>query len=256
MRIPEAPRLPYTATVLVTRGGSAVEGKSSTRVATDQRSARRDEVRGAILAAARTALRNDGPMGVAVRGVCRDAGVPATSFYRHFPDRVALMNQLRVEAYTTLAARVRQALQTCAPGDHQAECRAAARATRRWSHESRDDFYLLYGETHAEWQADQRVCGLRITTGLLVGTVLERAIATGQLAPRKPTAGLHDPTEAWRADDGPLSPIAHELTMHFWAAVVGFLMLEPCRGSEIVDPEAFFESYLDLLMAGMGFAVD
>ncbi|NNG38973.1 hypothetical protein HJ588_06770 [Flexivirga sp. ID2601S] len=70
------------------------------------------------------------------------------------------------------------------------------------------------------------------------------------------THALHNPTEAWRTAEGPLSPIAHELTMHFWAAVIGYLMLEPCRGAGIVDAEAFFESYLDLLMAGLGFTIE
>src|SRR5665647_2212495 len=73
-------------------------------VARGVRARAREEMRQAILAAARVRLATDGALGLSLRAVARDVGLASSAVYRYFSSRDELLTALIIEAYDSLGA--------------------------------------------------------------------------------------------------------------------------------------------------------
>lgn len=75
---------------------AATRNNSSTKVSTSER----------ILAAARELLDREGPAAVAMRPVAERVGITPMAIYRHYADRVSLLNAIAEEGFREIAERV------------------------------------------------------------------------------------------------------------------------------------------------------
>ena len=104
----------------------------------------RAELTQEILAAAHEELAAGGAAGLSLRAVARRLEMVPSAVYRYFPNRDALLTALIVDAYLALAAAARAAdgSSGTAPIDRWL---AVTAGVRRWGHEHRHEWALLYG---------------------------------------------------------------------------------------------------------------
>ncbi|GFZ93133.1 TetR/AcrR family transcriptional regulator [Nesterenkonia alkaliphila] len=106
------------------------------------RSEAKARTRQQLLSAAQEAVQKEGASALSLRGVARRAGVVPSAVYRHFESRDALLTQLILDAYTSLAETLEAAVGTRIAGD---SWRRAAQALRAWALRHRHEFLLIYG---------------------------------------------------------------------------------------------------------------
>ena len=80
--------------------------KSTGDAACGVRARAREEMRQAILAAARARLATDGGPGLSLRAVARDVGLSSSAVYRYFRSRDELLTALIIEAYDAIGEAV------------------------------------------------------------------------------------------------------------------------------------------------------
>lgn len=151
-----------------------------------------------LLAAARTRLAAEGAAQLSLRAVARDLGVTSSAVYRYVDSRDALLTLLIVEAYDAVgqacedaAAAARAAGAT--PGGTWL---AVARGVRRWAHENRSSYELVYGTPVPGYRAPQDTVGPALRLWLVIIAILKDALADGSLRPAGPDfdpAGLVTP---------------------------------------------------------------
>jgi AcrR family transcriptional regulator len=117
------------------------------RVVSAPRSARarvRAQLTEEILAAAHEEMAEHGAAGLSLRAVARRLEMVPSAVYRYFPNRDALLTALIVDAYLALAAAAHHADQgsRAVPLDRWL---AVTASVRRWGHEHRHEWALLYG---------------------------------------------------------------------------------------------------------------
>lgn len=74
-------------------------------------------LRTALVDAALTALEQDGPAALSLRGLARSAGVSATAVYRHFANKDDLMAAIATEGFEGLSAEMNRRLASEADAD-------------------------------------------------------------------------------------------------------------------------------------------
>lgn len=216
---------------------------------------RRARTRIAIKVAAREQLRDKGGRGIGMRAVARAVDIPPSSLYRFYPDRAALLAELRVDAYNSLIERLTAARRTAGDRGPAGQWRAITCALRGWAIDSPDQFGLLYSiPMHTEDEWTEPVYARRARAGSVVAGVVADAMARGQLVPPQvgnPIAALVPP---WISADGDaLDPVSIQITLGAWAALVGHLSLEPHRRAMILDPQTYYEDFVRSVMVAMGF---
>ena len=101
-----------------------------------------EDLRPALLAAARGLLARGGTEALSLREVARSAGVSHNAPYRHFPDRAALLAAIAAEGFEALAARMRDAAAASAP---QRRIGASGAAYVRFALDEPHLFRLMFG---------------------------------------------------------------------------------------------------------------
>ncbi|WP_141927665.1 TetR-like C-terminal domain-containing protein [Yimella lutea] len=167
-----------------------------------------------------------------------------------FADHAALMTELRVNAYAGLCEQLVGGGDAANPRDRRSQFRSMARSFRRWSLSKPDEFGLLYNSPapgEDNWSGPVFV--ERARAGTIVGSVIEKALATGQLVPTTRGVELRKTPDLVDADGKTLTSAAVSVTMVGWAALVGQLCLEARRATMVEDPAIQFEQYLDAVTA-------
>ena len=143
----------------------------------------RAELTEAIVAEARSQLREHGAAGLSLRAVARSLGLASSAIYRYFASRDELLTRLIVDAYDSLGAAA-EAADAAAQDDSGLErwC-AVASAVRKWAVEHPEEYALVYGSPVPGYAAppDTVLPGTRVSR-LLVGIVVSAA-ADGTLEP-------------------------------------------------------------------------
>lgn len=129
--------------------------------------------RARLLAAARDAFRQHG-LDASVEDIARDAGVGVTTFYRHFTGKPALIEALIEELFDGF----RRVAERARALDDRWE--AFAVVIREGCAVLADDL-ALYDMIAARMSPELRVRVLRVLTGEIVGDIVERARASGEL---------------------------------------------------------------------------
>ena len=108
----------------------------------------KQETRHRLLTAAREVVAEQGAAALSLRDVARRAGVVPSAVYRHMESRDALLSELLVESYGSLA----DALE----GRSREGWAATAGALRTWARERPHEFQLLYGTPVPGYSAPER----------------------------------------------------------------------------------------------------
>ena len=108
----------------------------------------KQETRRRLLTAAREVVADQGAAALSLRDVARRAGVVPSAVYRHVENRDALLSELLVESYRSLADALEAA---CSSG-----WAATAGALRAWALERPHEFQLLYGTPVPGYSAPER----------------------------------------------------------------------------------------------------
>ncbi len=154
----------------------------------------REQMRGAILATARTHLAEHGAVGLSLRAVARDVGMVSSAVYRYFPSRDALLTALIVDAYDSLGEAVERAERKVPRDDLLGRWRAVATTTRRWARTDPHQYALVYGSPVPGYAAPQDTVGpatrvTRVLGDLLVDVAGRSGGAADRAGAPPPAAG-------------------------------------------------------------------
>lgn len=166
------------------------------------------EVRRAILDAAREALATEGPSGIAMRPIAKRVGLVPSALYKHVADREALITELIMEAYDSLAGALESS---------PARWRDRAHALRGWALAHPHEFQLIYGTPVPGYQAPADT----IPSATRVAAAFAACPPSSGGAPRSLQTQL-------RAPAGDLGVSADELAslLAALAQLVGMILLE------------------------------
>ncbi len=164
----------------------------------------RAELTTAILDSARARLAAEGASALSLRAIARELGMASSAIYRYFPSRDALLTQLIVDAYNSLADHVSAQEQAVPRKELQRRFRTIGRAIRSWALAHEHEYALIYGTPVPGYQAppDTIVPASRVTELLI--TILVDATVAG-VVPDLPV-----PTAAERRSVAPLATLLAE----------------------------------------------
>lgn len=136
-----------------------------------------------IVTTSRDLLVEGGPDAVVVREVARRLGVTAPALYRHVSGRDDLLTLLIAACNDEVTDVCQQAVDACAPQDHDARLNAATWAFRSWALANKPEFGLIYGTPIAGYEAPRGgptvVSGRRF--GQLFGALFVDLLRAGRL---------------------------------------------------------------------------
>jgi AcrR family transcriptional regulator len=211
--------------------------------ATKRRERARQEMRDAILDTARQMVEAEGVAKLSLRAIARELGYSPAALYEYFPSKEAICTALYFEGTDGLSGRMATTLATLSPDASAIEAKKAlGRAYRRFAHERRELFLLVFGGSGAFTGKEPSLDP--------VGNGYEALLATAQ-------RGI----DAGDFVDLPADMIA----LTSWSAVHGYVMLElaglfaekrhpeeDCPPEETMpNPDALFELHLDLIDQGV-----
>ena len=123
------------------------------QTATGIRERNRVELTAAILDSARDQLAGGGASALSLRAIARELGMASSAIYRYFPSRDALLTQLIIDAYNSLADHVSEH-ETSVPRTRlHRRFRAIGRAVRSWALANEHEYALIYGTPVPGYQA-------------------------------------------------------------------------------------------------------
>lgn len=104
----------------------------------------RAETEREIRTAARSLLIRHGRDAVTLRAIARDLGITAPALYRYYDSRDALLNRLRADICTALAAELAASLDAERADDQVGQVYAVCRTFRRWALAHPQEFTLVF----------------------------------------------------------------------------------------------------------------
>lgn len=156
----------------------------------------RAELTAAILERARAQLVQDGSAQLSLRAIARDLGMASSAIYRYFPSRDALLTQLIIDAYNSLADHVQQAEAEVDRDDRRQRFHAIGKAVRSWALAHEHEYALIYGTPVPGYAAPPDTIGpASRVTELLVRLLVE-----------SPDAGMDMP-EATGVEEEAVAPV-------------------------------------------------
>ncbi|HEY0189008.1 MAG TPA: TetR/AcrR family transcriptional regulator [Cellulomonas sp.] len=147
---------------------------TSTRAEGARARARRETVQ-AITDAARTQLGEVGAPALSVRAVTRELGMAASSVYRYFPNRDALLTALILDAYRGVAAAAVGAESLLDRADLLGRWIAVHRGVRGWALEHPHEYALIYGSPVPGYAAPEDTVGPAAEVALLLAAIAVEA---------------------------------------------------------------------------------
>jgi AcrR family transcriptional regulator len=198
---------------------------------------RRERLRAATIAEIKQAARDQVAAGgvgaVSLRGVAKVIGMAPSALYRYFDSHDVLVTELCADAFASLADALEAAYSVGDGTDHARSWLLLARGYRRWAHEHKTEYALLFG-SRATLDLDDKAgrCGeeMRRGVGVLFRCMITQ-VAAGVIDPSHLDAtlnpSLRERLTAWGAEEGaPISAAALAGCMIVWTQLHGFLTLE------------------------------
>jgi AcrR family transcriptional regulator len=205
----------------------------------------RQEMREAILAAARRLVTEEGIGALNMRAVAREIGYSVAALYEYFPAKEDILACLYFEGAEGLAGRMRSALDALAPEATAAErLRALGTAYRAFAHEQTELFRICFGRPAPHAKPGGGPEGPDSAFDVLIG-VAQEGIERGEFVPIPP---LVLAVTAWTAVHG---FVMLELDGHFklGPAACGLPEDVPLMNAPSID--ALFGTVMQLLMTGV-----
>lgn len=217
-----------------------------------------------IKSAARQHLTLEATSQLSLRAVARDVGLTPSAIYRYFQSQQELMAAVADDAYASAAAALRSSAEETEGHAVPDRLRALGHAYRRWAHEHKAEFNLIFSTDQTDPTGGDGVTNERVTEFFAVPvSVFVEAAHSGHvdlervLIPRAPEL---TPSAARFAEhpDVDLTPEALNLLLSGWGAFHGFVMLELFGhlGRFYTDPEEAFDRHLVAILLAMGMTVD
>ncbi|MBW0271400.1 TetR family transcriptional regulator [Nocardia sp. MH4] len=217
---------------------------------------------------ARALLAAQGPDAVTLRAIARELGVTAPALYRHYASRDELIERLRVEFCTDLAAFLSAEIAVL-PDDGAAQFLAICRGFRRWALANPREFTLVFASPTAGRSMMRRFdepfgrIFLAAAGRLLVS--FEIATPPGETIPaalREDLVAFQTDLLAMLSESGQKFPAEKldlgvtYLMVQIWARLFGHVTLEVFGNYPIplADPEIMFDAMLADLARTTGFA--
>ncbi len=220
------------------------------------------EITSEILESARRQLAREGASGLSLRAIARDLDMASSAIYRYFPSRDDLLTALIVAAYDSVGDVADQALAgSVGSGDAPADSfRAVWRAVRRWAHDHRHEYALIFGSPVPGYQAPQATIGAASRLPEVLLTILVAAKPTPPPGP-----GGHGGSLA-----AAVAPLRGKLPTHLlsdqallraltsWSALFGAISFELFGHTHNViddDPavrDSYFDAQIDLMLSMIG----
>lgn len=158
----------------------------------------REDMRQAIVDAARERLATEGPSQLSLRAVARDVGMVSSAVYRYVASRDDLLTALIVEAYDAFGAAAEESEDAVAVDDLRGRWRALCWGARTWAHDHPHEWALLFGSPVPGYAAPQTTVDPATRVPRRMVRLLHDAVAAGVRLPD----GEVDP--AVRAAIGPV----------------------------------------------------
>ena len=228
--------------------GRGAEGAAGT---VSRRERMREELVGAITAAAAQQLAEGGREAVSLRGIAREVGIAPASVYTYFASVDDVITAVIAAAFGALATSMESAVEQ--EQSARGRLRAAILAYRRWAHDHPEEFLLLYASPLRGFEAPAdgptTLQAMRVNMALL--SPLVAAWAAGELP--EPPRGHPLHSAELPAD---ISPDQLRVGVMAWAQVHGFVLLELNGHIPRVaaDYDAWFAAEVDELLDRLGFA--
>lgn len=143
----------------------------------------REDMRRAIVDAARDRLASEGPAQLSLRAVARDVGMVSSAVYRYVPSRDALLTALIIEAYDALGAAAERAEDAVGPEDLRERWRALCRGARTWAHEHPHEWALIFGTPVVGYAAPEDTVPAATRIPRRMVELLHDAVAAGTELP-------------------------------------------------------------------------
>jgi AcrR family transcriptional regulator len=175
-----------------------------------------------------------GAANLSLRAIARDLGMSAPALYRYYDSRDALLNDLLVDCFTSLAATIEAARDAQPEGDLAGRLAAAALAYREWGLDHPAEFTLVFGapvpgyEAPKDGPADEAGSRFgRVFLELIILAWFERRFpidAPDQLDPGLAAALTSSMGEYGLPDEVPLGVLS--LWLQGWGSLHGLISLE------------------------------
>lgn len=165
-------------------------------VARGVRARAREEMRQAILAAARVRLATDGAPGLSLRAVARDVGLSSSAVYRYFSSRDELLTALIIGAYDSLGEAVERAEAAVDRADFTGRWRAWGHAARAWALANPHEWALIFGSPIPGYAAPQDTIPAAARAPMVLVGFLADAAAAGALRHQRALPGAGEASVA------------------------------------------------------------
>jgi AcrR family transcriptional regulator len=196
-----------------------------------------------IRATARKLLVERGPEAVTLRAIARELGITAPALYRYYESRDALVENLRLDVCTDLAAELAEDLKDV-PDDGMLQLFAICKGFRRWALTHTKEYTLVFASPTGSVGSSRASALSRVDEpfGRIFLAAAGQVLAVQNLVTPPPDAvppELRDDLAAFQhellavfADSGPAFPAERldlgvtYLMIQFWARLYGHVTLE------------------------------
>lgn len=220
----------------------------------------RRELTSEIKETALAQLASGGGAALSMRAIAREMGMASSALFRYFHNRDALLTELIIDSYSSLAESAEAAQARAHDGSIQDRWVAICHGVRDWALAHPHEYALIFGSPIPGYAAPPGTIAPASRVPLLLGDLL------GDLAPESPdAAGVRPepPAAVQRAID-PVRPMMPEGVptdlivrgLMAWTYLFGAVSFEVFghRHNVIADPDAFFDHEVRQLavMLGLG----
>lgn len=195
-----------------------------------------------------------GSQRLSLRSIARDISISPPAIYHYFPSREALLTELIIEAYNSLAIHQQDACDAVSSHDAIAQLRAIGIAYRKWARTFPQHYQLIFGTPIPDYQAPKLLIlpAAARSLGVLIH-VIERLHQQGKLNPasyptlQSPNKSLH---QQWQQYVGACHIQSFVVAELIWARVHGLASLEiggnlPLFSS---DEDTLYDTELDAMI--------
>lgn len=225
-----------------------------------RREQRREATYAEIKAIARQQMTELGTGSLSLRAIANQMRMTAPAIYRYFENRDALITELLVDAFSSLAQALEQTAHAHAHDHPYHQLLAILHAYRAWAVNNPTDFQLTYGNPIPHYVAPRERTVPAVIRGfaVIVGAI-QALIHTPQYTPKAPYDTIPAPMSVCIRrmidEDGyPVEPMALYLGLSGWTQLHGIISLELYHHLQPVvgDVDAFYQTQMVNMLASFG----
>jgi len=204
-------------------------------------------------------IAQDGAAALSLRGIATQLGLTSPALYHYFPSRDALVNELVVDAFLSLAVTLETARDVLSPDKHIDRLLAVGAAYREWAHTYPQRYVLIFDAPIPNYRPSLETIQPAADRALSVLVhVVGQAWQASQL--RLPayyqdlSPTLSTQLEDWRQKAGLVYPVqVLYLAIIVWSRIHGIVSLELRQQfPPIADPDEIFQIESTALIQQIG----